>query len=159
MKGSNVSGYIGGTEIEFRSILKFCVNECVRQKTGPDAVLRMYDAYWHLIRSRRRAPDKRLNRYEIEILGVMVEPERNLNGFRTTPVIFANGNKGAPANTIVEALTRLCDVAQPTDDPLEFYRQLMMIHPFADGNGRVGAIIYNWNQLANPDIPPDIFNQ
>ena len=43
--------------------------------------------------------------------------------------------------------------------PEEAYKEFQIIHPFEDGNGRVGKIIYNKlkNSLDNPTFPPIFF--
>jgi fido (protein-threonine AMPylation protein) len=42
--------------------------------------------------------------------------------------------------------------------PIEFFREFELVHPFVDGNGRTGAILYNamLNTMLTPTDPPDL---
>ncbi len=44
--------------------------------------------------------------------------------------------------------------------PAEAYREFQEIHPFRDGNGRVGKIVFNLlnGTLHDPQMPPNFFN-
>jgi fido (protein-threonine AMPylation protein) len=47
----------------------------------------------------------------------------------------------------------------PNMTPEQAYYEFEIIHPFRDGNGRTGKIIYNWlmGTLRAPVFPPDMF--
>jgi hypothetical protein len=95
-----------------------------------------------------------------EELGKLVEHEKNRNGFRTA-VNVRVGNRFAPHYGDVRYLMELLERWEPEDEEecLEWYRCFEIIHPFIDGNGRVGKILYNWwlDKLDDPEMPPDLF--
>jgi fido (protein-threonine AMPylation protein) len=43
--------------------------------------------------------------------------------------------------------------------PDEAYLEFEEIHPFVDGNGRAGKIIFNWlaDSLGDPKMPPNFW--
>jgi len=63
--------------------------------------------------------------------------------YRHTPVIFANGNKGAPAMEIPRLMRNLCESGLFGTDLEAFVIEFLKIHPFIDGNGRTAAILLN----------------
>lgn len=99
--------------------------------------------------------------HQILDLELIVNLARDVNNdhflsFRTIPVTFRNGDKGLDDSLIVRALTNL---VESDLGPVDFYREFEWIHPFIDGNGRVGSILYNWKvgTLNEPTAPPDLF--
>jgi hypothetical protein len=66
-----------------------------------------------------------------------------IEGYRTTPVTFVNGNTGAKADQIPRLMDQLCDSDLWNDDREAFVLEFLKIHPFEDGNGRVAAILMN----------------
>lgn len=90
----------------------------------------------------------------IEELGKMVEPEVNKDGIRQIGVRV--GERLCPAPEFIHGY--LSDWWRSLDglSPIEAYKDFEMIHPFVDGNGRVGKIILNWRNhtLHDPIFPP-----
>lgn len=90
-------------------------------------------------------------------LAYMVEPVVNRNGYRKFPVFVMHRSVMA-WNLVPSAMERLWHYGRDLS-PLRFYFEFEAIHPLADGNGRVGAILYNWMRgtLAEPETPEDVF--
>lgn len=79
--------------------------------------------------------------------GILEEAGR----FRTHPVRIA-GARVVPPNflKVPEKMADLCEHMQATDDPIGMILQhawFEVIHPFADGNGRLGRLLLNYQFL------------
>lgn len=129
--------------------LEFCAIECDRQ--GTDKKVEMAIALaWAKRVSRDGLPPTKL---DILILGQKVEPTVNHSGFRKTPVSFANGSLAVDWNHVPRLIDQL--LQHWTDiSPQEVFQEFERIHPFADGNGRVGQILFNWRNstLHDPEF-------
>lgn len=134
--------------------IRFAARECELQQSGEYSVYNMCEAIEHA------DAHTRISLTLVEQLGMSVEPDRNYYGFRKVPVYFDNDptNQAIPADKIKRALESLIEHGEELD-AVEWYTEFEKIHPFNDGNGRVGAILYNMrlNQLHNPQLPPDVF--
>ncbi|KKL93403.1 hypothetical protein LCGC14_1874990, partial [marine sediment metagenome] len=111
---------------------------------------------WDYARMRESGGDKP-SVYDILEMAYTIEPVRNARGFRQGPVIV-RGQNVVDWRNVPNALHRLWKHGQHLS-PIQFYTEFELIHPFNDGNGRVGAILYNWlnGTLEDPEAPADMF--
>lgn len=106
-------------------------------------------------RRRNRRPSVR----NIQELGRIVEPRAVLAPeWRTCNVRVGESIK--PDWTRVPLLMEGLISAWPDMDAVDWFQGYEEIHPFADGNGRTGNILYNWHlgTLADPVMPPNLWN-
>jgi len=81
------------------------------------------------------------------------------NGFRCTPVIFKDGNKGVHYAQIPRLIENICMARKEYRITVrEFFIQFELIHPFNDGNGRVGEILFWW-MIGNFYSPEEYFTR
>lgn len=140
--------------------VQFAATECTLQQTSPE---RVYDMVHATVMAQSfRFARPRISISDVLFLGSIVEPIINANGFRHYNVTV--DMRALPHGTIHANVTKLLDafntIEHPSsEDAINFYKAFEEIHPFIDGNGRVGAILYNWilNTLEVPSIPPDLF--
>lgn len=153
-------------------IIKYCAEECMRQGSGELSVYDMVNA-WDWMQSIHDTDPRYLDLWVIERIGQLVEPTKNKNGFRRIPIGVNDPNFGwiekAPWERVPDLLLMLLDSYQdgslwvsqqnaknPED---QFYYEYENIHPFKDGNGRTGKILYNYlcGTLDNPIMPPNFW--
>jgi Fic family protein len=92
-------------------------------------------------------------------IGQRIEPQKNQTGLRTVGVRVGN-RICPPAENVRALLFGLVELHRNHGmTPMEFYRQLLEIHPFVDGNGRTGKVVLNWlnGTLLEPIFPPKDF--
>lgn len=118
-----------------------------------------------------------INRYEqygrlthelIRILGGIIEPTKNtVYSYRTCEVTVGNN----PTPRSIDVFKLMDDLINKYNNMMKdgylnkldagpFYKEFEEIHPFADGNGRVGKILFNYVQkdaLYDPIMPPNFW--
>lgn len=101
----------------------------------------------------------------VEFIAMYVQPSDNemwdisKGNLRTSHVGFMHGGSAAPAGEVRERFDRWCELAFDIGLANEFafysqalIKQLLDIHPWADGNGRTASILRNW-MLGTLDDP------
>lgn len=144
------------TDLTMRHV-RWAAEECYWQQSGEPSVAWMlggweyacdYDSHTHGI----------AHLDFILRLGLLVEPRYNNDGLRTVDVRVGHDVK-IPWRNVPDAMDRwLANVNDMT--PTEAFRWYEEIHPFRDGNGRTGSIIYNLlnGTLHAPVHPPNLWN-
>jgi hypothetical protein len=148
-------------------IVKYCAEECERQQSGEMSVYNMLVGYMYVrdffpplfSNKSRNAEDwmkpNQVSEARISMLGQFIEPNKNSRGFRYVPVTIGYRICDQDHATIVHQMHNLCESGWNLT-PEEWYHEFEVIHPFVDGNGRVGSILYNYlsDRMGSPVAPP-----
>lgn len=150
-------------------IVDFCAEEVRRQQDSPVAVSWMIQAWEYAWTYASKHKDLTPN--FVETLGSIVS-DRNLHGFRQTNVRVGWDVK-MEWELVPRSIENLCEewnsglIVEGTHKAIEgpvspaalLYYKFEEIHPFRDGNGRTGKILYNFvrGTLTKPEFPPDFY--
>jgi hypothetical protein len=141
-------------------VVAYCAQECSWQGSGELSVAWMVEGWRYAHRFRRRP----VSLGNILALGRIVEPRHNRLGLRRVGVRVGWDIKMDP-HRVGAALEQLIE-EQPViglaaeAEVTEWFRQYEEIHPFRDGNGRTGTLLYNWlrGTLSKPAHVPNLWN-
>lgn len=137
--------------------IKYCAEECHRQQSSELSVSRMCNALIYL---------KNLKLFDVsstkdlmakvQKLGFIIEPNKNPFGFRSQPVTVEGS-----IIPVIDFERQIIKLFEADLTPIEWYKEFQLIHPFNDGNSRVGSLFYNLldNKLIALKPPPDLFIQ
>lgn len=136
-------------------IATIAAGECVRQQVGVGELAQLLDAVTYALGMNEAGPP---TEFRIMTVARFIEPIK-ANVYRHHPVTFANGGQAAHHDTIERAMTRMFSLLDADTDPDEFVKAFLDVHPFADGNGRTGWVLWNWlrGTLHHPDPLPDYY--
>lgn len=152
------------------NVLDYCAAETKRQHGTMREAIGMYVA-WDLANRRWnngfRLTESALKHFFQVIKNDGVE-------YRNVPALFDQGMPAVPAAHVPVAMQRLGDVLNSVDsekhgalfdNPREIAdyltREFLLIHPFTDGNGRVGSLMWNFlnGSIADPEPMPYFFGE
>lgn len=138
---------------DIERVARWASIECEKQRSGERSVGRMVEGWVYAI-GQNRPP----NANQIQHLGFLVEPRTNTDGrWRKTQVRVGMSVKPDPAE-VPRLMDNLIN-AWADIDADAWYREFEEVHPFGDGNGRTGNILWNWHRgTLTPDrleFPPD----
>ena len=143
------------------TVVEYCQEEVSRQGhdiTQLDGIQRtawMLDGWVYALKESEKV--RYPNVYDVIAIGQFVEPEKNRKGLRSCGVRV--GSRVCPSPERVSGLLAKVFLDIVTQPPLDFYRAYEIVHPFVDGNGRVGKILLAWGSrsLLEPKFPPNDF--
>ena len=141
---------------EYVAIVKFCAEEVERQERGPIQVFNMFEAWLFAIDAQASGEWSTARLDVIRRLGKLVEPTKN-DDWRAFP--HRLGDDDLPAPVDIPRLLSSWATTSWERDPDAGYLAFQRVHPFRDGNGRVGKILYNLlrGSMDAPAIPPNFF--
>lgn len=141
------------------------VKQCrIQNAIHPEDYVNFALAYGKAYEGVQRGEYRRLDIVDIITLGNSIEPSV-VFGLRVTPAHFANGKFAMNPSSIYRALESWREAYNDMSlSPEELYKEFEEIHPFNDGNGRAGHIIwalatYIQHSYWPMTLPPDIFGE
>ena len=140
--------------------VQWAAEECERQRSGEMSVYQLIGALSYLRSAAVTLDGDSPSADTIRMLGHLIHPPNDLMYWRRMPVGVRSSDgeweEMTPPESLDRTMTRLID-AWYTLDPDEWYHNFEETHPFIDGNGRAGSLLWNLHRgtLADLEHPPD----
>ena len=148
--------------MESRAVQQWAMREVARQLASPIFVVGMLQA-WNYART--QVPVNGITQFHLLTMSRYVRMLDYQPTWRTTAVSFRDGGTASEWWHIPRQMGLLCDAMQdgPSDEDEvhEWVKRFLEIHPFEDGNGRVGSILYNllMGTMETPQMMPYYFGK
>lgn len=137
-------------------VLDYIASETERQSGTVREGLGMYEA-WRDWQDRKPG---------LVTEAMILDAVRKINGltwYRSTPVTFRDGGHALNSTLIPRAMENLIEAMSTSSEHGADWitKEFLDIHPFADGNGRVGSILWNFlrGSINDPEPMPYFFGE
>lgn len=138
-------------------LVNWAAQECEWQQSGERSVAWLIQAHQEAFVAYQEGEE--ITEDLIKTLGAIIEPGR-VDGYRQVGVSVGLSIK-PDWREVPRLMTQLVEWGRVPLTPSDWYREFEEIHPFVDGNGRTGAILFNWlNGTLHPDkivYPPNLW--
>lgn len=131
----------------------------MQNATTPEDYIGMARAYEYAVWRMSADPNRPRGHIYHSDLAALICNVCNANWveYRDFPAVFANGRIAKQTGREIHRALQDLLAAQDRVTPEEFYFYFEEIHPWDDGNGRVGTILFNYlkNKIMTPVHPPE----
>lgn len=137
------------------NVVQYIKESCeIQNATTPEDFIGMARAYNEVC----DLVDQRNGKFETDEIWWLAAYVNNNDGidFRCQPATFANGNITSVNDRLglIHQLAQLVELKNEMT-AAQFYSRFEEIHPFPDGNGRIGSLLFNLlNDTLNDPIHP-----